>query len=94
MVKPEQTLRTVVRVAPYRPGTSFEVTSVEIDIPGLIASVQNSDSESVITLSGQSVAADNELVAANGAVKGTLTIKTTLASVPETTVPVMYMVRR
>ena len=44
-------------------------------------------------IEGESLAADHDRVAANGAVKGTLTITTNLSSTPELAVPVMYMVR-
>jgi hypothetical protein len=47
----------------------------------------------VVWLDGQSLAAGDERVESNGAVKGTLTIMTNLASSPQLTVPVMYMVR-
>ena len=41
----------------------------------------------------EGLAVDHERVASNGAVKGVLTITTSLASSPELAVPIMYMVR-
>jgi hypothetical protein len=93
VLRPEQPLKTHVRVAPYRPGTAFEITGASVDIPGIRARVENGDGECVVWLDGQSLAAGDERVESNGAVKGTLTIMTNLASSPQLTVPVMYMVR-
>jgi hypothetical protein len=93
MVRPSQPLKTRVSVAPYRPGTEFEVTAAKVDIPGLRARIDGGGRETVIWLDGESLPADHERVAANGAVKGTLTLHTNLASSPELTIPVMYMVR-
>ncbi len=93
MLRPEQPIKTRVRVAPYRPGTEFEVTGAEVDIPGIRCRIENSKGECMIWLDGQSLAADHELVGDNGAVKGSLTITTNLASTPVMAIPVMYMVR-
>jgi hypothetical protein len=93
MVRPEQKLSTRVRVAAYRPDTSFTLTGAEVDIPGLRARVENSGSESTVWLDGYALKAGDERIARNGAVSGTLTIRTDLDASPEITVPVMYMVR-
>jgi len=93
VLRPEQPIKTRVRVAPYRPGTSFEVTGASVDIPGIRTRVEQGDGETTIWLDGQSLGAGDERVEANGAVKGTLTIATNLDSSPEIAVPVMYMVR-
>jgi hypothetical protein len=93
VLRPEQPIRTQVRVAPYRPGVAFEVTEARVDIPGIRTRVESGDGECTIWLDGQSLAADDARVESNGAVRGTLTIATNLASSPQIAVPVMYMVR-
>ena len=94
MLRPEQAVKTRVRLSPYRPGTEFEVLSAEVDIPGLRVRVENGAQETTIWLDGQSLSADHERVADNGAVRGLITVRTNLAGTPEITIPVMYMVRR
>ena len=94
MLRPEQPVKSRVRVAPYRPGTEFEVLSAEVDIPGLRVRVDNGAHETTIWLDGQSLPTSHERVAENGAVRGIITIRTNLDSSPEIIVPVMYMVRQ
>ena len=94
MLRPEQPVKSRVHVAPYRPGTEFEVVSAEVDIPGLRVRVENGDHETTIWLDGQSLPVNHERVAENGAVRGAITIRTNLDSNPEIIVPVMYMVRQ
>lgn len=94
MVRSEQKLSTRVRVAAYRPGTAFSLTGAEVDIPGLRARVENGANECTVWLDGYALKAGDERIARNGAVSGTLTIRTDLDASPEITVPVMYMVRK
>jgi len=94
MLRPDQTVKSRVRVSPYRPDTEFEIISAEVDIPGLRVRVENGDQETTIWLDGQSLPADHERVADNGAVRGSITIRTNLASSPQIIIPVMYMVRQ
>jgi len=94
VVRPSQTLKTQIRFALYTPGDKFEITEAKIDIPGLRTTIENNDRECVVRLSGQSMAADDDLVVeSSGRIKGTLTVKTNLKSTPELSIPVSYMIR-
>jgi hypothetical protein len=91
-----QHLRTNLRVVPFEPGTRFEVTGAEIDVPGLTVSVEERvpNAETVVLIEGQAIATDDErAVAAKGRLKGTLKIYTDLASQPVIEVPVSYLLR-
>ncbi|HOX25548.1 MAG TPA: DUF1573 domain-containing protein [Candidatus Krumholzibacteria bacterium] len=88
-------VKSKIRVAPYRPGTPFELTRAEIDIPGLKVRVENGARECFALIDGAALAADDPLaVKENGRIRGTLRIFTSLASSPELEIPVTYMIRR
>jgi len=95
MLQPGGPVRSQVRVAPYRPDSTFKLTRAEIDIPGLKARVENGPRESFAIVTGEALPADHPLVVEkNGRIAGTLRIFTNLASTPELTIPVTYSVRR
>lgn len=90
-----QKLSTRVRVAPVEPGIEFELTSAEVDIPGLEASVENGAGEAFATVEGVALALDHPFAReARGRISGTLRIHTNLPSSPVFELPVIYNLRR
>jgi hypothetical protein len=100
-VKPEQRLdRKYVRVSPAptpsRDEPNFSITGADVDLPGLKVEVEETQPgrEYFVWVSGKALAKnDPRLVDAEGRMRGTLRIHTTLASQPLIEVPVLYMVR-
>jgi hypothetical protein len=95
-VKAGQSLSTSLRVVPFERGTQFKVTGAEIDVPGLEVAIEERtpNRETLVRLSGQAIASDDErAVATKGRIKGTLIIYTDLASQPVIEVPVSYLLR-
>lgn len=89
-----QKLSTKVRVAPVAPGIEFQLTSAEVDIPGLEARVENGSGEAFAMVEGEALAADHPFAReARGRISGTLRIHTNLPSSPVFELPVVYILR-
>jgi len=89
-----QKLSTKVRVAPVTPGIEFQLTSAEVDIPGLEARVENGSGEAFAMVEGAALAADHPFAReARGRISGTLRIHTNLPSSPLFELPVVYILR-
>jgi len=85
-----------VRVSPAERDTEYKVTGAEIDLPEITVTVSETipNKETLVRLEGSPIAPDDpRAVAANGRIKGTLTIFTDREDVPELKVSVVYMVR-
>jgi len=94
-VRPGKALNTRVAVSPSDDSVTFELTSAEIDIPGLTARVENGPHQSHAIIEGEALAFDHPFAAENrGRIKGTLRIHTNLESSPVFELPVTYILRR
>ena len=95
-VNPGQELRQQIKVASSSAGGGFRVTGVEIDLPGLEASVtdQGEDGEATILLAGKPLDKSDPIATANrGRFKGKLRIFTDVPGQPELLVDVVYLIR-
>lgn len=84
-----------LRVRPFDKDTRFKITGVESDLPELnFGEIMETPSEFIIPINGKPISADDpRAVAAEGRIKGTITVHTDLPEMPVVTVPVTYMVR-
>lgn len=89
-----QKLSTKVRVTPVAPGIEFQLTSAEVDIPGLEARVENGTGEAFAMVEGEALATDHPFAReTRGRISGTLRIHTNLPSSPVFELPVVYILR-
>lgn len=89
-----QRLSARVRVAPVTPGIEFQLTSAEVDIPGLEARIENGPGEAFAMIEGEALVADHPFAKkARGRISGTLRIHTNLPSSPVFELPVVYILR-
>lgn len=92
--KPE--FRSSVRVAATTDDIEFKITGAETDLPEISVEVIETvvNRETLIRLEGSPITKDDgRALAANGRIKGTLTIHTNLEQQPTIEIPITYMVR-
>ena len=85
-----------VRIAPFRKGTEFKVTSVECDLPEIEIEVIETiaNEETKILVKGQPIAkTDERAIKARGRMAGTIKVHTNLEHTPVIEIPVTYMIR-
>ena len=85
-----------VRIAPFRKGIEFKVTSVECDLPEIEIEVIETiaNAETKILVKGQPIAkTDERAIKAKGRMAGTIKVHTNLENTPVIEIPVTYMIR-
>ncbi len=92
----KKNLNQTITITPTKDSTKFMVTGVEIDMPEISVSYENTKKgeEATIHLEGKVIdKTDIRAIKAKGRMKGTLLIHTDLESLPTIEVPVSYMLR-
>jgi len=92
----KKNLNQTITITPTNDSTKFMVTNVEIDMPEISVSFDNTKKgqEAKIHLEGKVIEkTDARAIKAKGRMKGTLIIHTDLESLPTIEVPVSYMLR-
>ena len=93
----KKAFRREVRIFPFeRDGTPFEITKIEVDVPGVEAKLTSMrpNIEGVVRLTGHAIAkTDPRAIEADGKISGKLYVYTTNPDVPVVEVPVSYMIR-
>jgi hypothetical protein len=95
-LQPDQDVKKYVRVSLLEKDHPFNVTGAEIDIPGLVARVDETvaDQEFFVYVEGKALGKDHpQVVKHRGRVSGTLRITTDVKKQPVVEVPVTYMIR-
>ncbi len=85
-----------IRIAPFRKGTEFKVTSVECDLPEIKLEVIETivNEETKILVKGQPLAkTDERAIKSNGRMAGTIKVHTNLEHTPVLEIPITYMIR-
>ncbi|MFT5232468.1 MAG: hypothetical protein ACI9UK_000195 [Candidatus Krumholzibacteriia bacterium] len=92
----KKSLQQTIRIAPFRDGTTFQILSVDSDLPELeidfLETIPNQEVK--IIIKGHAIdKTDPRAVKVNGRMTGTITIRTNLKNTPQIEIPVTYMVR-